>query len=134
MDTYTFIIKEWMDGYLYNFLKFFSSCCYQGISSRFCICIIIFLGTKICCSVAQLCPTLRPHGLQNARLPCSSPPGACSLMFIESMMLSNHLILCRTALILVNFPFFSYSTEPKASSFGIYSFLKKILSKKHVGS
>ena len=27
-------------------------------------------------SVAQLCPTLRPHGLQYARLPCPSlPPG-----------------------------------------------------------
>ena len=29
-------------------------------------------------SVAQLCPTLRPHGLQHARLPCPSPtPEAC---------------------------------------------------------
>ena len=31
------------------------------------------------CSVAQLCPTLRPHELQHTRLPCPSPsPGACS--------------------------------------------------------
>ena len=30
-------------------------------------------------SVAQLCPTLRPHGLQHARLLCPSPSaGACS--------------------------------------------------------
>ena len=30
-------------------------------------------------SVAQLCPTLRPHGLQCTRLPCPSPtPRACS--------------------------------------------------------
>ena len=30
-------------------------------------------------SVAQLCATLWPHGLQHARLPCSSPtPGVCS--------------------------------------------------------
>ena len=30
-------------------------------------------------SVAQSCPTLRPHGLQHARHPCPSPtPGACS--------------------------------------------------------
>ena len=30
-------------------------------------------------SVAQLCLTLRRHGLQHARLPCPSPtPGACS--------------------------------------------------------
>ena len=29
--------------------------------------------------VAQSCPTLRPHGLQHARLPCPSPTsGACS--------------------------------------------------------
>ena len=30
-------------------------------------------------SVAQLCQTLQPHGLQHTRLPCpSSTPGACS--------------------------------------------------------
>ena len=30
-------------------------------------------------SVTQLCPTLRPHGLQRARSPCPSPaPGTCS--------------------------------------------------------
>ena len=30
-------------------------------------------------SVTQSCPTLPPHGLQHASLPCSSPiPGACS--------------------------------------------------------
>ena len=30
-------------------------------------------------SVAQSCPTLRPHGLKHARLPCPSPtPRACS--------------------------------------------------------
>ena len=35
---------------------------------------------KNCCfSVAQLCLTLRPHGLQHIRLPCPSPiPGVCS--------------------------------------------------------
>ena len=33
-----------------------------------------------CCrSVTQSCPTLRPHGLQHARLPCPPPsPGVCS--------------------------------------------------------
>ena len=31
------------------------------------------------CSVAQVCPTLRPHGLQHTRLPCPLPsPRACS--------------------------------------------------------
>ena len=32
-----------------------------------------------CCSVTKSCLTLRPHGLQHARLPCPSPtPGAYS--------------------------------------------------------
>ena len=46
--------------------------------------------------------SLRPHGLQHARLPCPSPsPCVCSkLMSIESVMPSNHLILCRTILLL----------------------------------
>ena len=39
----------------------------------------------------------RPHGLQHARLPCPSPfPGACS----NSVMPSNHLILCHPLLLL----------------------------------
>ena len=37
------------------------------------------------CSVSQSCPTLRPHGLQHARLPCLSPsPEVCSDVSIES--------------------------------------------------
>ena len=36
-----------------------------------------------------------PHGLQHARPPCSSPtPGGHTNMSIESVMPSNHLILC----------------------------------------
>ena len=36
-------------------------------------------------SAAQLCLTLRPHGLQHARLPCPSPtPEACSKSFPSS--------------------------------------------------
>ena len=32
-----------------------------------------------CCSVAKLCPTLQPHGLEHIRLPCPSlSPGVCS--------------------------------------------------------
>ena len=34
---------------------------------------LIYIHTHICCSVAQSCQTLRPHGLQQARLPCPSP-------------------------------------------------------------
>ena len=37
------------------------------------------LASRACCSVTQSCPSLRPHGLQHARLPCPSPsPRACS--------------------------------------------------------
>ena len=45
--------------------------------------------------------SLRPHGLQHARPPCPSPtPGAwLKLMSIESMMPSNHLILCHPLLL-----------------------------------
>ena len=43
---------------------------------------------------------LQPHELQHARRPCPSPsPGACSISSIESVMLSNHLILCRPLLL-----------------------------------
>ena len=39
--------------------------------------------------------SLRPHGLQHTRPPCPSPtPGLYSFMSIESVMQSNHLILC----------------------------------------
>ena len=54
--------------------------------------------------------SLRPHGLQHARLPCPSPTprvysNSCSLsllklMFIELVMPFNHLILCRPLLLL----------------------------------
>ena len=52
----------------------------------------------LCCSVAQLCLTLWPHGLQHARLPCPSLTSwsLLKLMSIELVMLSNHLILCLT--------------------------------------
>ena len=39
----------------------------------------------ICCSVAQSCPTLRPHGLQHARSPHPSPtPGVYSNSCLSS--------------------------------------------------
>ena len=53
-------------------------------------------------SVAHLCPnSLRPHGLQHARL-LSPPlsPRFLKIMSIESVMPSNHLILCRPLLLL----------------------------------
>ena len=49
--------------------------------------------------------SLRPCGLQHARPPCpSSSPGTYSLMSIESVMPSNHLILCRPLLLPSIFP------------------------------
>ena len=45
--------------------------------------------------------SLRPRGLQHSRLPCPSPtPGVLKLMFIESVVPSNHLILCYPLLLL----------------------------------
>ena len=45
--------------------------------------------------------SLQPHGLQHARPPCPSPaPGVYSNMSIESVMPSNHLILCRPLFLL----------------------------------
>ena len=48
---------------------------------------------------------LRPHGLQHARLPCPfPPPRICSLMSIESVMPSNHLVFCHPLLLPSIFP------------------------------
>ena len=45
--------------------------------------------------------SLQPHRLQHARPPCPSPtPTLLKLMSIESMMPSNHLILCHPLLLL----------------------------------
>ena len=52
-----------------------------------------------CCSVAKLCPTVLPHGLQHARLPCHSR-SLWKLISVELAMLSNHLILCQPLLLL----------------------------------
>ena len=39
--------------------------------------------------------SLRPHGLQHSTFPCLSlPPRVCSNLSVDSMMPSNHLILC----------------------------------------
>ena len=55
-------------------------------------------------SVTQSCPTnsLRPHGLQHARHPLSIPNSwsLLKLMSIESVIPSNHLILCHLLLLL----------------------------------
>ena len=94
-------------------------------------------------SVAQLCPTLRPHGLQHARPPLSiiSSQSLLKLMSIESVMPSNHLILCCPLLPPSIFPSirvfsnesalcirwpkywsFSFSTSPSNEYSGLMSF------------
>ena len=50
-------------------------------------------------SVAQLCPTLQPHGLQ-ASLSITNSQSLPKLMSIKSVMLSYHLILCHPLLLL----------------------------------
>ena len=57
---------------------------------------ILFISVQFSCSVVS--DYLRPHGLQHARPPClSSTPGVYP---IESVMPSNHLILCHPLLLL----------------------------------
>ena len=54
-------------------------------------------------SLSHVRDSLRPHGLQYARLPCPSPtPRACSnsIESIELLMPSHHLILCPPLLLL----------------------------------
>ena len=52
------------------------------------------------CSVVS--DSLQPHGLQRARLPCPSPSPSrlLKLLSLESVMPSNHLILCHPLLLL----------------------------------
>ena len=51
--------------------------------------------------VTKSCPTLGLHELQHTRLPCLSlSPRVCKLMSIESVMPSNHLVLCYPLLLL----------------------------------
>ena len=55
--------------------------------------------SQFSCSV--MLDSLRPHGLQQARPPCPSPtPGVYSNISIESVVPSNHLILCHPFLLL----------------------------------
>ena len=57
-------------------------------------------SVQLSCSVVS--DSLQPHGLQHARLPCpiTNTHSLLKLMSIESVMPSNHLILCRPLLLL----------------------------------
>ena len=68
---------------------------------RFCTAKEIISSVQFCHSVMS--DSLQHHGLQHARLPCPSPtPGAKSnsCLLSQSVMPSNHLILCHTLLLL----------------------------------
>ena len=51
-------------------------------------------------SVAQSCLTLQPHGLQHTSLSITYSWSLLKLISIESVMTSNHLILCHLLLLL----------------------------------
>ena len=59
---------------------------------------------------------MRPHGLQHTRLPCiNNSWSLLKLMFIKSVMPSNHLILCRPLLLLPSiFPSIRVSSKESA--------------------
>ena len=99
--------------------------------------------TEVQFSRSVVSDSLRPHGLQHTRLPCPSPtPRACSLLSIELMMQSNHLILFRPLVLLPSvFPSirvfsnesvhhirwpeywnFSFSISPSSEYSGLISF------------
>jgi len=103
---------------------------FEGLSSR-----LHSWVSQFSCSVVSY--TLRPHGLQYARLPCLSPSpgGLLKLMSIKSVMPSNHLILCHHLLLLPSvFPSVrGFSSEsvlgirwPKFLKFWFWSFSFKI--------
>ena len=53
-----------------------------------------------CCSITNSCPTLRRQALRHAGLPCPSPSlRLLKLTSVESVMPSNHLVLCRPLLL-----------------------------------
>ena len=88
--------------------------------------------------------SVQPHGLQHTRLPCpiTSSRSLPKLMSIESVMPSNHLILCRPLLLLPslfpsirvfsnasvlrikwpNYQSFSFSISPYSEYSGLISF------------
>ena len=55
-------------------------------------------------SVVQSWWTLRPHGLQHARLPVTNSQSLLKLLSTESVMPSNHFILCCPLLLLPSIP------------------------------
>ena len=64
---------------------------------------MIRLDSSVQFSHSVMSDSLRPHELQHARPPCPSPtPGVYPNPSIESVMPSNHLILCCLLLLLLS--------------------------------
>ena len=65
---------------------------------EYCVCVF----SSVLFSRSVVSDSLRPHGLQHARPPWSitNSRSLLKLMFIESVMPSNHLILCHPLLLL----------------------------------
>ena len=64
---------------------------------------IYILGTKLLFSHSVMSSSLRPHGLQHARLPLSIVSRSLlKLMSIELVMLSKRLVLCHPLLLLLS--------------------------------
>ena len=72
------------------------------------------LGGSVQFSRSVVSDSLQPHGLQRTRLPCPSPTlSLLKLMSIESVMPSNHLILCHPLLLPSLYPSIRvFSNEP----------------------
>ena len=62
---------------------------------------LVFSSLSVQFSCSVLSNSLRPHGLQHARLPCpiTNSQSLLKLVSIKSVMPSNHLILCRPLLL-----------------------------------
>ena len=76
--------------------------------SYFCwfLCTSLFLFSSVQFSRSVMSDSLRPHESQHARPPCpiTNFRGSLRLTSIESVMPSNHLILCRPLLLLPPIP------------------------------
>ena len=81
--------------------KYLKHNCYLFLTSEEYNCYILH-ETKLVFSGSVGSDSLRHHGLQHARFPCPSPSPRAQLKLtsMESVISSNHLILCRPFLLL----------------------------------
>ena len=80
---------------------------YRGITVfTMCCCAFLMIFSSVQFSRSVMSDSLWPHGLQHARPPCPSPDSRSSPKptSIESVMPSNHLILCHPLLLPSIFP------------------------------